>query len=550
MPVKADPRGERGFSMVIVVVAMFVTSMFVAAALAASDSDFKLSFDNQERKVSYAAAEAGLEWYVKQLRGNPDFWAQCNHANTAPNAAERTPINQQWDGEGEDPRVWRKVAGKPAEYTIELLHTPQFSACDPNKQESLIDMNNGTFKVRVTGRAMKDRSVQRSIIGTFSRVGFLRFVYFTDQENRDPQAATSSSDRNSQQANCVGRNRTARTGRGCVEIQFASNDEINGPLHTNDESLLVCGTPKFGRQSLMSDLIEVNGPAPGYVHASGCSGTPPIYTPTGKITPNSEKMPMPDSNQELMTVAQTGGRVYRGKTVVRLKGTTMDVTNYETGSPVTTTNVPWPGNGVLYVVNNGACNNSDIPTDAKYNESAGCGNVYVSGTYAKSLTIAAANDVIVRPTLGGKLANKSADANITLTAGSDATLGLIANNFVRVGHKVNRGSSSCSNYSSVDEPTVGDVTIEAAIMSLQHSFIVDNYDCGLSGRLRVVGAIVQRFRGPVGTGSGGTITTGYTKDYWYDDRLRYRSPPYFLNPVKYRWEVIHVQEQVAGAPGS
>ena len=81
-------------------------------------------------------------------------------------------------------------------------------------------------------------------------------------------------------------------------------------------------------------------------------------------------------------------------------------------------------------------------------------------------------------------------------------------------------------------------------MSLQHSFTVDNYDCGLSGKLTVNGAIVQKFRGAVGTGSAGNITTGYSKDHWYDDRLRYRSPPYFLNPLQADWEVIGTTEQV------
>ncbi len=41
-----------------------------------------------------------------------------------------------------------------------------------------------------------------------------------------------------------------------------------------------------------------------------------------------------------------------------------------------------------------------------------CGNIYVSGTYTTSLTIAAANDVIIRPTLGGKLSNKSNDGSL------------------------------------------------------------------------------------------------------------------------------------------
>jgi hypothetical protein len=203
--------------------------------------------------------------------------------------------------------------------------------------------------------------------------------------------------------------------------------------------------------------------------------------------------------------------------------------------------VSWPTNGVLYVKNNSGGCAGEIPTDADYNESASCGNVYVSGTYSKSLTIAAANDVIIRPTSGAKVANRSTDANITLVDGSDATLGLIANNFVRVAHRV----SSCSNYTGSDEPALTNVRIDAAIMSLLHSFTVDNYNCGKSGTLTVNGAIVQRFRGAVGTtGSGGTIATGYLKDYWYDDRLRFRSPPYFLDPLEASWEVINTQEQV------
>jgi hypothetical protein len=253
-------------------------------------------------------------------------------------------------------------------------------------------------------------------------------------------------------------------------------------------------------------------------------------------------MDMPESNLELMNVAASGGRLYSGKTIIRLKGSTMDVTNYAAnGTATTTTGVAWPGNGVLYVANNGACN-GEIPTEANYGESVVCGNAYVSGNYNKPLTIAAGNDVIVRPTVGAKLLNQSKDGDIKLDDGSDAVLGLIANNFVRVGHRVNH--SNCTNYSSVDEPMITDVRIDAAIMSLLHSFMVDNYNCGRSGNLTVNGAIVQRFRGAVGTGSGGGISTGYAKDYWYDDRLRYRSPPYFLNPLKSKWEILRTQEQV------
>jgi hypothetical protein len=547
----SDPRGERGISMFLVVVAMLLTSMFVIAGFAAAGSDFSTSAGSKARKGGYAAAEAGLAYYVKQLRTNPDFWAQCDAAD-APNSAEASPINQQWDGGGaDDPRKWRSLPSISAEYTIELLHTPKFNKCDRDKQESLVDMSTGTFKVRVTGREYKGakKGAKRSLIATFKRSGFLKFVYFTDQENRDPQADTSASNRTSQQANCVNRKRSARAGRGCVEIQFTDNDAINGPLHTNDESVLVCGSPRFGRETLKdgsagrTDSIEVSGAAPGYVANGSCTATPKIFSPNNdRFAVLTETMDMPESNQELVAVATSGGRVYSGRTIIHLKNNSMDVTNYATGSAVTQYDVSWPGNGVLYVANNGACN-GEIPTDANYDESNGCGNVYVSGTYSSSLTIAAANDVIVRPTIGATLNARSSNADIIKNEGSDAVLGLIANNFVRVGHKVNRGSP-CTNFNSTNEPTVVDVRIDAAIMSLGHSFMVDNYDCGRSGDLTVNGAIVQRFRGPVGTGSGATINTGYLKDYWYDDRLRFRSPPYFLNPLKSKWEVIQEQEQV------
>ena len=110
--------------MFLVVVAMFLTSMFVIAGFAAAGSDFKTSAGSKSRKGAYAAAEAGLAYYVKQLRTNPDFWAQCDAAD-APNSVEASPINQQWES-GDDTRKWRKLPSVSAEYTIELLHTAKF----------------------------------------------------------------------------------------------------------------------------------------------------------------------------------------------------------------------------------------------------------------------------------------------------------------------------------------------------------------------------------------------------------------------------------------
>ncbi len=54
------------------------------------------------------------------------------------------------------------------------------------------------------------------------------------------------------------------------------------------------------------------------------------------------------------------------------------------------------------------------------------------------------------------------------------------------------------------------------------------------------GAIGQQFRGPVGTTGG----TGYIKNYEYNDRLRYREPPYFLDPVLAAWRISQQSEQL------
>ena len=64
------------------------------------------------------------------------------------------------------------------------------------------------------------------------------------------------------------------------------------------------------------------------------------------------------------------------------------------------------------------------------------------------------------------------------------------------------------------------------------------------GELNVEGAIAQKFRGPVGTGGGSGINSGYLKNYVYNDRLRYREPPYFLDPVQAQWRIARQNEQV------
>jgi hypothetical protein len=157
--------------------------------------------------------------------------------------------------------------------------------------------------------------------------------------------------------------------------------------------------------------------------------------------------------------------------------------------------------------------------------------VRVRGTYSGPLTIAAENDVII-------------DGN--LTRSGNGMLGLIANNFVRVYHPYQSQTSKSSCGSTPGGSPLTNLNIAAAILAIQHSFIVDHYNCGSSlGTLTVNGAIGQKFRGAVGTFSGSTLVSGYQKNYNYDDRLRYVSPPHFLDPVESAW---HIQRQTLDYP--
>ena len=165
----------------------------------------------------------------------------------------------------------------------------------------------------------------------------------------------------------------------------------------------------------------------------------------------------------------------------------------------------------------------------EYND-LGCGNILLSGNYTGQLTIAAENDIIIE---GNLCRGSSCSGNPS----GNGLLGLIANNFVRVRHPITNNSTTRTNCNGASNANYTKVSrIDAAILAIDHSFIVDHFNCGDSlGTLTVNGAISQKFRGPVGI--VGTSTPGYNKNYNYDDRLKYISPPQFLDPIQSSWSV-------------
>ena len=89
---------------------MFVTSMFVAAAFAAANGDLPVSGIATERKSDYAAAEAGLNFYLNRLQLDPDYWTKCD---TGRRQRRRAEPGQPARNGRHRPARWRTIPARP-----------------------------------------------------------------------------------------------------------------------------------------------------------------------------------------------------------------------------------------------------------------------------------------------------------------------------------------------------------------------------------------------------------------------------------------------------
>jgi len=532
-------REERGFTMLLALYVLMITTLLLGAAYVAVLNDTGLSRNDLDQSRALAAAQAGIAQYSDDLNLNPNFWETCY----ATPSGSPVAVGSAASGSIETFVIAPLLASTAPSGTTSCATTT--ATVDMIEGATLTGGGTnpaaGTFRIESTGTS---NNVSRTIVAQYRRASFLDFIYYTDYETFDPATEGYPTD-------CADHwpDRNADCG---VPINFTPGDVINGPMHTEDTAA-VCGDgtssdgPVFGRAGGTDQIqvaalsAETNPPGGGvsgtHYNGSGCQDT---YKIDGTLVTNAQSLTPPPSNAQLLNIAQSGGTVDTGTTTIVLNGTTMNVTNNTTG--ITTNNVPWPANGVLYVQSAATppCGEAYTPftADSLYPPSeaaniTSCGNVFVSGNYSNSLTIASDSDVIIDGNLyptGTPLMTPMA------TPSGQALLGLVPDKFVRVEHGVNSRPSPCSGATNTPGQFTTSPFIYAAILSVTDSFIVDNYDCGSAlGTLHVYGTIAQLYRGPVGT--SGSQPTGYLKDYNYDNRLQYAEPPYFLNPVSVAWKV-------------
>jgi hypothetical protein len=503
MPIRTR-NGEDGVAMVTVMMVVLVLTLLMVATVNYAIQSEPPSRRDQDWNAALAAAQAGVDDYLYRLQQDDDYYLFSS-------SSPPTPANPAFTG-------WQTIPG-PA-------NQGQFHY----SVDTSLFGSQGVVQLVSTGRV---RGVQRTIRANLRRRGFLDYLYMTDFESLDPLSGYYSDPTTAANV-CDVYWWQGRPTSPCVRISFVTGDTINGPLHTND-TISVNGSPRFNGDATTGYTGRMSCPTSStytyrWFGLSGCGDTPQFRSGDPEAVP---LLALPSSNTAIkVETDRTAGKtgcLYNGPTRIVLNASgTMTVT-----SPFTTsaayascvgTNVPLPTNGVIYVQNvptgqtatcTGSQNRLGYPiTGDVTTYQCRTGDVFLSGTVRGRLTIAAENNIVV-----------VADTTYSTTgASSNDLLGLIANNFVQVYHPVNSSGTNLSD-TVHGTGTFRDPEIHAAVLALTHSFIVQNYDEGAQlGTITVNGVIAQKWRGPVGTSGG----TGYLKNYGYDDRLQYASPPYAM----------------------
>jgi Tfp pilus assembly protein PilX len=539
-----SPRNdEAGFTMIMTVIGLTLIAMLAVVAVTAVNGDTHLTRYDLNQKQAYEAAKAGIDDYAYHLHAENSYWTHCT-AVTPPSA-----VNEQGSIVNK-----RSVPGTTgAKYAIELLPSAsqaKYTQCNTeNPTLSMLESSGtlkGTFRIRSIGYAGNTKA---SIIATFKPASFLDYVYFTQLETSDPVTYGKEAIIKGAYEQCsktIQNKRYEATipnsgGKYCDAISFVSGDSINGPMHTND-AFVICGHPTLGREP--TDPVEVAAPPIGWFSTikipnsgSTCEGSNENFK--GTFTANAGTLTPPPTNNELKLVAEPTF-LYKGQVRICLNGSNMTVmTLTAVGTCESPTSVVYsgslPSNGVVYV-ESVECGKEYTPFNVQYaitEPPSACGNAYVQGNYTGQLTIGADNDIVVT----NNICLESCENKLPFNG--LGVLGLVANNFVRIYHPHTQVYNEKTKIYECAENATGylqNVRIDAAILAIDHSIIVDDYNCGKKlGTFTVNGALAQNYRGAVGTtGSSGS---GYLKSYNYDNRLRYLSPPNFIKPEKSSWVI-------------
>jgi type II secretory pathway pseudopilin PulG len=473
---------ERGMALPLVLMVIAVITILGLAAVWLVGEQEAMTTRFAERESALAIAEAGINEYLWHLNKDSKFYTQ----------------DQDFVGADDQPRVHKFQNGC---YQLRITSP---------------DIDHPVVTIRSTGWLNRAPSYRRTIEACVHKRQFAQHIFLSHQEKTPPPNLET--------------------------VWWTTGDEVWGPLHTNGD-LNLSGNPHFHDVVTYSGKLNLE------------RNSKPQYDQG--VPEKTAQLTFPASNSQLKTQARYNGYYYSGRTCILLEGNQLHIWNKkrneernEDGSETR----PLPPNGVIYVDGN-------LPKNTE--QSKWCldtGNVFVSGQLDGQLTIAAAGDIYITgkdPTnfdynkAGETGGIKYTNSNVKGGEGmSYDMLGLVAGRYVRILHhywpsdKKHRQHPYYDNSERVRDVAPQAITIHAAIFALEGAFEFEDYcNSKCKGDITLMGSITQKYRGAVGTFQhGGGRISGYTKKYTHDPRMRYDTPPHFLEPINAGWEIKEWRE--------
>jgi len=382
------------------------------------------------------------------------------------------------------------------------------------------------YAIQSTGAAVLSGATSQ-VVAQLQEQSFALYSYFTDQEKSSVSGGT---------------------------IWFYARDRIYGPAHSNDQfhvswSQTAAEPIFYGTVSSAAATVAWSPSAP----TTPQQWQRVLQGGQDALTLGVDRIDLPEMSSLQRNAAwgsDTGFPSTDG-VYVPLVGSTMDAGIYVRGNcQVTFSLEAGTGNQVVTITQSSAT--TTITVDPAANETTvtdgtptgtntyvGCPNgvIYCTGNitslkgtladnYQNGMSIITRNAWTIATDLAaGKditLTNSLAyhtlpDPEQSETDPSNlraATLGLLADDIVV--------ASNCPN----------EMTIDGVILA-NGSFYYAAWNTIKRANLHILGGVIQRRRGPVGTFSGTTLVTGYSKDYQYDIRMPDSPPPYFPTTGQY-----------------
>lgn len=604
----ARATGDDGVALPMVLGVMLVLTAFLLSSLALVVTNMAPARADQDSKAALAAAQAGMDEYIARLNATQgQYWTKGNTDPTNPafDADATTPgcdgggVSVPGSG-GEGARFCYRVLTASTvtasqgyiDLKVTGTSTPPAGGREVSRTltttlrpEGFIDF------VYFTDIEVIDPSLNRAranVAGKWSYDGLVFFAdpakveelcaqhYYPSPDTSPPRSGRaaetswgyvkyvsgpaapfwSADDPDAEQAAWTQRTESYTVWFDCGEIQWTGGDVVDGPLHSND-ALQVNGPVRFTNPRTESSWNKADKTELWWGSGKPSNaGSDPVYAPTISIPQANTQLlkyvlPKVDSDPN----TDRPGCLYTGATRITFVGNQMKVYSPNTtaaGTPSQCLDVGNSGNEqtkaippVIYIKPAaGTCTGVGYPRagedviNRRTTDYDPCrGTAFVEGKVDGQVTVSAEEDIVVT-------------ADLTLNDPLDTDIvGLVAGNFVWVYHPVEVRKSGKSKDLLANKDAVRN--IEAAILSLRHSFVVQNWAEGdklskgsdKGSKLRVYGAIAQKFRGPVGTGNGSADpATGYLKNYVYDERLQVLQPPYFLAADNAPWRVVQVTD--------